>query len=149
MKPYKDKGFFGVIGSNEINTIPNQKRVGFVMNTDPNYKSGKHWVGVYIDARPHGDQVLEYYDSFGDPPSDSFMKDIKNLIDKINPNVYLKFKINRIKHQSVSSENCGYFAMKFLMDRFNDKDWKDCSGYSDVLKSEKQINQFKKKFVFI
>jgi len=42
MKPYKDKGSFGVIESNEINTIPNQKRVGY---TDPNYKSGKHWVG--------------------------------------------------------------------------------------------------------
>ena len=64
--------------------------------------------------------------------SENFVKDIKPFIDKINPSVYLKFKINRIKHQSVSSENCGYFAMKFLMDRFNGKPWQDGSGYSDV-----------------
>ena len=64
------------------------------------------------------------------------MHDIKGLIDKIKPKDYLKFKINRIKEQCASTDNCGYFAMRFLMDRFNNIKWKDASGYSDVMKSE-------------
>ena len=58
---------------------------------------------------------------------------------------YLKSKINRIKQQSVSSDNCGYFAMKFLMDRFNGRKFVDCIGYSDVVNSEEGIKKLKKK----
>jgi hypothetical protein len=153
MNKYKDKGYVGVYASDQLNKVPIKRRLGFIMNTDPLSKPGKHWVAVYIDARPSGDQSVEYYDSYGDEPTNSTMKYIKSIVDKLNPDVYLKFKVNRIKQQSVSSDNCGYFAMRFLMDRFNDKEFKDCSGYSDVIKSEKKIRKFKeslnKKFTFL
>jgi len=145
MDKYKSKGYKGTIAANEINKIMPEKRLGFIMNTDDNSKDGKHWIGVYIDARPNSDQVLEYYDSFAEEPPENFMHEIKKLIDKIHPKDYLKFKINRIKEQSVTSDNCGFFAMKFIMNRLNDKPWKDCTGYSDVINSEKKIEQFKNK----
>lgn len=153
MNKYKDKGYVGVYASDQLDKVPIKRRMGFVMNTDPMSKPGKHWVAIYIDARPHSDQSIEYYDSFADQPTQNTMKYLKTIIDKLDPDVYLKFKVNRIKHQSASSDNCGYFAMKFLMDRFNNQDWRDCSGYSDVIKSEKDIKKFKnainKKFTFL
>jgi hypothetical protein len=138
------KNFQGVYASNELNELPTRKRMGFIMNLDPNYKSGSHWVGVYIDTEK--DMSVEYYDSFGDPPTKNFMKDIKKIIDKINPDVYLKFKVNKIKRQSANSDNCGIFAIKFLMDRFQGKPFVDCSGYSDVVNGEKEIKKLRTKF---
>ncbi len=72
------------------------------------------------------------------------MKDLKKLVDKINPGVYLKFKINKIKQQSAKSDNCGVFAMKFLIDRFNGKPFKFCTGFSDIVNSEKKPKSFEK-----
>ena len=97
----------------------------------------------YIDADK--DKAVEYYDSFGEEPPASLMKDLKGLIDKINPSTYLKFKINKIKQQSVTSDNCGIFSMQFLMDRFNGKPFKECSGYSNVMESEAKANKIRKR----
>ena len=71
------------------------------------------------------------------------MKDLKTLIDKINPDTYLKFKVNKIKQQSPSSNNCGFHAMGFLLDRFAGKEFKDCSGYSNIKESEEKANKFR------
>ena len=73
------------------------------------------------------------------------MKDLKKFVDKINHNVYLKFKINKIKQQSAKSDNCGIFAMKFLIDKFNGKPFKFCTGFSDIVNSEKKAEKLKKK----
>ena len=79
-----------------------------------------------------------------DPP-ESLMRDLKDLISKINPDVYLKFKINRIKQQSEDSDSCGVLAMQFLIDRFSGKPWKECTGWSEVQKSEKKAREFRQK----
>lgn len=114
------------------------------MNTDPSYKQGEHWVAIYVDTTE--DKSLEYYDSFAEDPPDNFMNDIKQLIDAHKIPYYLKFKINRIKEQAENSMLCGFHAMKFLIDRFNGKPFKDCSGYSDVRKSEMKAGNMAKKY---
>ena len=38
-----------------------------VGNTDPDHRSGTHWVAIYIDAKSRG----EYYDPTGCPPHES------------------------------------------------------------------------------
>ncbi len=35
--------------------------------------------------------------------------------------------------------------MKFLIDRFNGKPFKDCTGFSDIVNSEKKAKKFRKK----
>ncbi len=143
MKEYKDKGFKGVYAIDEIDKIPVSNKMGVILNLDKSDQPGSHWVALYIDA--DDDQTVEYYDSFAEEPPESLMKDIKKLVDKINPEVYLKFKVNRIKQQSESSDNCGIHAMKFLINRFNGKPFKDCTGYSDIVNSEKKAKKFRKK----
>ncbi|EGG18909.1 hypothetical protein DFA_02648 [Cavenderia fasciculata] len=87
------------------------------MNLDPHNKPGSHWIAVYIDADK--DKSVEYYDSFGQEPTDDFMKQLKDLIDEINPDYYLKFKLNKVIDQSSNSTTCGYHAIKFLLNRYN------------------------------
>jgi hypothetical protein len=120
------------------------KVVSFIMNTRPHTEIGEHWVAVYID--PAKSKSVEYYNSFGEPCPPDILKGIKKIVDKMKPDTYLKFKENRIKQQSSSSSNCGYFAMAFLIDRYRNKPFPECTGYSDIVNSEKNIEKLKKTF---
>jgi len=120
-------------------------RVAFIINTDKEGKPGKHWQAIFIDARPKGSKSVEFYDSFAEPIKPELLKDIKMLVDKMSPDVYLKFKENKIINQFSSTNNCGYFAMQFITDRLEGKPFPDCTGYSAATKSEKDIEKWKSK----
>jgi hypothetical protein len=126
-----------------VSKIPVSKKMGVIINLDKSSQPGSHWVALFIDADK--DKAVEYYDSFAEEPPASLMKDIKGIIDKINPSTYLKFKINRIKQQRENSDSCGLMAMQFLIDRFNGKPFIDCTGYSDIANSERKAKKFKQK----
>ena len=140
--------YIPVIANDQILTLlplvnKNTQRFGFIINTDNAGGVGKHWRAVFI-SRP--DASVEYYDSLVSEPDKKFVSDVKKLLDKMDDNVYYKFKVNQVKDQSDDSNNCGYFAMKFLMDRFDDKKFKKASHYDRVDLSklgEKQIKKFK------
>ena len=83
------------------------------MNTDTSKGKGKHWIAIWIDI-PRAE--ICYYDSLVSYPTKTTLRDIKLLIDKIDPEVYLKLKTNMIQDQSNLSENCGFFSSKFLID---------------------------------
>ena len=147
MKKYHKNGFVGVYAIDKLYKMPidpNKESLSFIMNTMPSTIKMGHWTGIYLTK-----ENLEYYDSFGNLPSDMFITNIKPILHKWVGNKPLQFKINRIKTQSVNSDNCGYYAMKFLIDRYNGKSFKEITKYNKligVLKSEKQIRAFKKKF---
>ncbi len=145
MTKYNKNGFKGSYAIDQIKEIdfdPSEKSISFIMNTEPIAKKDGHWVAIYLNK-----DNLEYYDSFGDEPSERFMKEIKKILDKWSPTKALQFKINRIKYQRDNSNNCGYFAMKFLIDRYKGIHFKDATGFnklSNAIKGEKEINAFKK-----
>lgn len=165
MEPYNDLGFMGVISADEIPKIiekvqkriksknaKKEDRISFVMNLDTSDGPGYHWVACYID--PSFDRSIEFYNSFGykgsnhGEPTPEMMEEIKKLIDTVEPETYLKFKVNKVKQQSVDTANCGYFCMKFLIDRYNGKSWQDATGFRNLdlsKKSEEDIKKFKRK----
>jgi len=145
MKKYPE--YLGTIANDEIPkliAIVKPKSQGcFIMNTDKHNEPGQHWVAVYFDGRDNGSKSIEYYDSFAEEPSETVMKDLKLLADKLNAGTYLKLKINKVIQQGDSS-NCGYFAMHFLMDRLRGKTFPEASKWDDHIKGEKDIEAFKK-----
>jgi Ulp1 family protease len=148
MKGYEPKGFKGVFSSDQLPELtkqvsPKDDIVAVILNTDPSHKKGKHWVSLFIDTK--NDKSVEYYDSFGEDPPKLIEKDLKKLIEKLDPSTYLKYKINRIVHQRTDSDTCGYHAMMFLVSRMEGKPFKECSGYSDVMRGEKRAKQFANK----
>lgn len=156
MKPILGDMYLGTLPADFNKFLPkklNGDKFGFVMNTDPSNKEGKHWVAVLIDL--DDDLSVEYSDSFGREPSKKFMKEIKKLIDKLKPHSYLKFKTNRVQLQNKNTQNCGFFAMKFLLDRLaNGLTFKDATGYKNEIidnsiEGENNIQSLKNKFGYI
>jgi hypothetical protein len=103
---------------------------------------------LYFDARADGDQEIDYYDSYGEGASQGDLKAIKAIAEKLNANTYLKYKENRVQQQNNKSSNCGFFAVKFLIDRLNGKHFTDATNWNDMIidkskKGEREIEKFK------
>ena len=137
----KVKGFKGVFAIDQLNQIPitgKEKEFSFIMNTVPISIPTGHWVAVRIEP-----DVLEYYDSFGEDPSKQFLKNIRPVLKKYGPNNIYQFKINHVKFQRNNSNNCGWFAQKFLYDRSKGKTFKDATGFKILehsIAGEKDVN---------
>lgn len=143
---HKYKNFKGCVRINSIHRLKpsSQKPFGVCVFLPWEKSNEGHWVGLYID--PIHDKSIEYYDPFGKPAPNALTKQIKGIIDKMKVPEYLKFKENRIVDQRANSDSCGYMTMKFLIDRFKGKPFVDATGYSNVMKSEKNIKKYKDKF---
>ncbi len=152
MSRFKD--YAGTIMRDQIKTllphIKPQSRIAFIINTDDHTKPGQHWDAIYIDATPNGSHSLEWFDSFGRPMPPDILEDCKLILHCLKPETLLKIKENKVVHQKDSTSNCGFFCMKFLIDRFRGKSFADASGYDDRVKinhashDEKEIEKFKK-----
>ena len=139
--------YIPVIPSDKVKDIilDNKKDTYFVMNLDASNKPGSHWVAVYIS--PTKDKSIEYYDSLalGKFPKD-FMKQIKTIVSKLNLPYYLKFKQNMIRHQSYKTTTCGFFSIKFIIDRINGVQFKECT---DFINKEGEIRKFRSKWGYL
>ena len=105
---------------------------------------GNHWTAIYFDFEK--EFVLEYYDPFGDPPNFKIIKLFKDLILKLNIEVFVKFKINKIQQQNIITSNCGWFSMYFLIMRYNNYTFKYITKFKDTNKDEQNIEQLKDKY---
>lgn len=147
-------GWAGVFPVDKIETIKLSKTIPshFVLNTLSSSDTGKmgHWVAVRIDK-----DTIEYYDAFGKDIPPVMKKRLLKLVSDHHPGVY-QLKVNSIQKQSQTSANCGYFAMKFLIDRARGKSFKEATGFkivddaiknsarSTVLAGEANIDKWKK-----
>jgi len=73
------------------------------------------------------------------------MRDLRTIAEQVNADTYLDFKQNNIIEQSYDTSNCGFFACKFLIDRFHGKPFAECTTYDEHLQGEKDINSWKRK----
>ena len=142
--------YMGCIAHNEIKSqiLPRVKkgsRGGFVINTEPASKNGQHWQAVYYQCSPYPE--MDWFDSYGDPCGPSLMRDLKLIADRLDCRAMMKFKENRIRVQG-NTNNCGFHSCKFLIDRFNGKNFVDASGYNDSQHGEAQIKKFKSQVGF-
>jgi hypothetical protein len=100
---------------------------GMVINLDPHYKSGSHWVSLYGDFNK---KHVYFFDSFGNPPRKKIRKFIRKLVNFMYTNQYNKkinfksvelddlkdfrIKFNHKQHQFKNSE-CGVYSMNFII----------------------------------
>ena len=74
----------GIKNLNFDNLIKEGKtKIGLVINHDEHWKSGSHWVGLFIDLKKNG---IYYFDSVGSPP----LKLIKKFITRVAKYMYSK-----------------------------------------------------------
>lgn len=151
MKPFKKVGYRDCLAYDELGKLHFNKKydkLGCIYNTDTRVGGSTtddgHWRAIFID--PYDDKSIELYDSFGDPPDDQFYILLNKIVKPLKLPYLLKIKVNRIKEQSASTGNCGWFAMRFLINRFKGKNWVYSTGYDKSKLNEKQIKKFKKDF---
>jgi len=148
MHKYSSRGFLGTYSIDQLGTIQPGTRssvLSFVMNTVPHNVKMGHFVAVFIDKKRC---TLEYYDPLGQEPPKAFVKGIKAVLHKMGGfKQRLQFKINRIRFQSVRSDNCGYFAIRFLERRYKGWTFRRATGFDrhvmGIKNSEKSINLFR------
>lgn len=122
-EPYYQK----CISIDEIHTLKPEPKMEFIMNKSPSTTEGSHWVACYIDTKDECE--VDYYDPLADPPQEEFTRDIKSIIDKLNPDKLLKFKINSVRNQKNSTDTCGIQCVNFLRKRNRGISFKDATGY--------------------
>ena len=94
------------------------KQCGFIVNTDPlGVVETQHWTAVYIDC--DDENILYYYDSFGDPPTPLIAAGLRALIRKLDIPHYLAFEYNNVVNQNISSNRCGVHCILTLTELFS------------------------------
>jgi hypothetical protein len=153
MSKYVSKGFVKTIPYDILNKLDFQKKKPFVdrdlfvitpravvLNLDAHDKPGSHWVALYVTPK-----TVEYFDSFAEEPPAKVDVEIQKFVKRYSRDM-LQYKINSVKQQRTNSDNCGYFAMKFLVNRMNGKTFKQATGWDIIeksIKGEKDIKKFK------
>jgi hypothetical protein len=102
------KMFCGVFPSDKLPQTMDKNPCGFVANTDPSDKPGKHWVAFYFPTEEKG----EFFDSYGQAPNfyrDSFGDFLSKHCDK--------WGFNKHKLQSAWSDVCGQYCIFYLSHR--------------------------------
>lgn len=148
------KYYIDTIANNELDDILNYiynnniLKGCFIMNTLNSYDhSVGHWIAIYYDVSNDGEYTLEYYDPFGnDPENNKLISKFKKLFEKMGIDAYVKVKINKIKQQSITSSNCGWFSIKFLLERLNGISFKDATKYKKISNNEQDITEIKKHY---
>ncbi|TNC95735.1 MAG: ADP-dependent glucokinase [Rhodocyclaceae bacterium] len=92
--------FLGVFAADRIPKRITTFPACFVINTDPSYKPGEHWVACYC-ATP---KTVEFFDSYGFPP-----QSYEYIQLPITPTVF-----NKVSFQSVRSAACGHYCIYYL-----------------------------------
>jgi hypothetical protein len=95
------------------------KKIGIIFNTDPHYKSGEHWISLFINLRIN---EIFFFDSAGD----KIPKEIKHFVDRViiqgkqlTPSLDIWFEQNDKTHQHTSTE-CGMYALYFIINMLKD-----------------------------
>lgn len=117
-----------------------KNKIGIIFNLDPHYKSGSHWVSLFINIKK---KSIYYFDSVGEKIPYNIMKFVKNVQNQgLQQNILFKFDQNHpIVHQYTNTE-CGVYSLFFICHMIEDK----ITG--DYLKThiikDKYIKKFRK-----
>lgn len=129
------KKVIGVFASDQIPKYYHRRPFGLIVNSDPHYLGGRHWLAFYVDERG----VLEAFDSYGNFP-DMYSPFLKDFMRR-----FTRKSVNTKILQSVDTKVCGQYCLFYLMCR--------CRGYSmtdftNMFSREYEINdQFVYNFV--
>jgi hypothetical protein len=96
----------------------NKNKLGIIFNLDPHYKSGSHWVALFVNLKKG---TIYYFDSNGIAPPRQIRKLMNNIIDQcatIGMNMVKSH--NTLRHQYSDSE-CGMYSLYFIIEMLKDR----------------------------
>lgn len=97
--------FYGVRPCNHLPSHVNKVPSCMIVNSDPSWKSGAHWLAIYIDENRN----VEFFDSYGRDP------ETYRLIFDFLKRHGETWKLNKRQLQGHLSSTCGQFCLYFLL----------------------------------
>jgi len=96
------------LGTFSHDTIPDLFNTNFsaIINYHMHSQPGSHWVTIYNHPKK---KYVEFFDSFGLPPSNIIIKKLKQTGKKV---LY-----NTSKIQNINSSRCGYYCYLYIIMR--------------------------------
>jgi hypothetical protein len=85
--------------------------IGVIFNLDPHYKSGSHWVAMYINLHNINKPECSYFDSYGMNTPSLIARLMKSFTLEI-PTIQLGFNARRFQF---GGSECGMFSMYFII----------------------------------
>jgi len=96
-------------------------KIGVIFNTDPHYKSGEHWISLFINIKKG--QIF-FFDSAGNKVPENVQKFIDSVMEQGNSlgkPIHFKFDQNYpVEHQYKNTE-CGVYSIFFIVHMLEDK----------------------------
>lgn len=95
------------LGVYPVNLLPFELVIrpsSLIINLDPHYKGGSHWICIYFPKRG----VPVYFDSFGGPATS------QEIITFLERNSKYGYIYNPYTYQSYTSSTCGYWCILVL-----------------------------------
>jgi len=96
-----------------------KNKIGFIFNTDPHTKGGKHWISMFMNLKKG---EIFFFDSVGDTAPPQIKKFVKRVI-KQGKQLGIKFKYDEnhpVEHQYGDTE-CGIYSLFFVAHMLQDK----------------------------
>lgn len=130
--------FLGVFASDQIPARKKIRQNKFcIVNLDPSYKDGSHWIAIIFSPHPKKDF---YFDSYGEPPPPALRKHLKK-----------SFNRNYIQLQHPLSTACGQWCIFFCCAYFSNHSLKEISkffrGKANLLTNDFLVNKFVNKIL--
>ena len=118
-------------------------KIGIIFNLDPHYKSGSHWVSLFINIPK---KFIFYFDSAGEKIPKQIMKLSENIIkqgEELMPQpMHFTFDQNYPKEHQFGDTECGMYSLYFIINMVEDK----INGH--ILKNscikDKEMEKFRK-----
>lgn len=109
-------------------------KIGFIFNTDPDHKSGQHWISLFIDIKK---KTITFFDSAGSP----IPKQIKVFINRVKTQGLPELEFDVISSEGIINQRkdseCGVYSLFFI-----------CNMCDETIDSKNlQINIFKDEFI--
>ena len=114
-------------------------KIGFIFNTDEHYKSGSHWIALFVDLE---NNYIYFFDSNGTKQP----KQITKLIHKINNqckkiNIHMNITNNHnFTHQHTNTE-CGMYCLYFIISLLTNKH--QFNDFNTKRISDKHVEEFR------
>ena len=96
-------------------------KIGIVFNTDPHYKSGSHWISLFINVKK---AQIFFFDSAGNKAPPEILVLVNRIIKQgkeLKKPIHFKFDENYpVEHQYGNTE-CGVYSLFFIIHMLVDK----------------------------
>lgn len=90
-----------------------KNKIGIVFNTDPHFKSGTHWIALFIDIKK---KLIYFFDSTGDKPPSNVLKFVNTVQEQgSHEGIHFQYLENHPNSHQKEDSECGIYCLYFLI----------------------------------